>query len=110
MALLTIQTIKPGGISPSYGAASAGGDKLPLAAANTFLHIKNGSASSITVTVTTQNNQYKGLTVPDRTVTVAASGEQMLGPFDATLHADINQQASIGYSAVATVTAAAFRL
>ncbi|MEV7599865.1 hypothetical protein AB0O91_21025 [Kitasatospora sp. NPDC089797] len=110
MALLTVQTIKPGGLSPTYGAASAGGDKLPLSAANTFLHVKNGSASSITVTVTTQNNSYKGLTVPDRTVNIPASGEQMFGPFDPTLHADINQQASIGYSATTTVTVAAFRL
>ncbi|MFJ2579969.1 hypothetical protein [Kitasatospora aureofaciens] len=110
MALLSIQTIKPGGITPAYSAASAGGDKVSLSAANTFLHVKNGSASSITVTVTTQNNSYKGLTVPDRTVTVAASGEQMIGPLDAQLHADINQQASIGYSAVTSVTVAAFRL
>ena len=110
MALLTIQTIKPAGISPTYAAATAGGDKLSLSAPNTFLHVKNGGASSITVTVTTQNNSYKGLTVPDRTVTVAASGEQMLGPFDPTLHADINQQASIGYSSATSVTVAAFRL
>ncbi|PYC83452.1 hypothetical protein C7C46_08960 [Streptomyces tateyamensis] len=110
MALLPILTIKASGISPAYGAASAGGDKVSLSAPNTFLHVKNGGASSITVTVTTQNNAYKGLTVPDRIVTVAASGEQMIGPLDAALHADINQQASVAYSAVTTVTIAAFRL
>ncbi|MFI2612053.1 hypothetical protein [Kitasatospora sp. NPDC018619] len=110
MAVLTVQAIKAGGISPTYASATSGGDKVPLTAANTFLHVKNGSASSVTVTITTQNNNYKGLTVPDRTVTVAASGEQMIGPLDPALFADINQQASIGYSASASVTVAAFRL
>lgn len=110
MALLTTQTIKGSGITPTYAAASAGGDKVSLAALNTFLHIKNGGGSSITVTVTTQNADYRGLTLPDRTVTVAAAGEQMIGPLDASLQADINGQASIGYSAVTSVTVAAFRL
>lgn len=110
MSLLNIQTIKAGGITPAYTAASAGGDKVSLSAANTWLHVKNGGASSITVTVTTQSNSYKGLTVPDRTVTVPATGEQMIGPLDPALHADINVQASIGYSATTSVTIGAFRL
>lgn len=110
MALLPIQTIKAAGTAPTYGAATAGGDKVSLAAPNTWLHVKNGGASSMTVTVTTQNNAYKGLTVPDRIVTVAATGEQMIGPLDAGLHSDINGQASIAYSAVTSVTIGAFRL
>lgn len=110
MALLTIQTIKAAGIGPTYAAATGGGDKVSLSAPNTFLHVKNGGASPVTVTITTQNNSYKGLTVPDRTVTVAASGEQMIGPLDPQLHSDINVQASIGYSAVTSVTVAAFRI
>lgn len=110
MALLTIQTIKASGISPTYGAAAGGGDKVSLAAANTFIHVKNGGGSTVTVTITTQNNQVDGLTLPDRTVTVAASGEQMIGPISAGRHADVNGQASIGYSAVTSVTVAAFRL
>jgi hypothetical protein len=110
MALLSIQTIRPGGITPAYAAASATGDKVSLSAANTFLHVKNGGAASVTVTVTTQTNSYKGLTVPDRTVTVPASGEQMIGPLDPSLHADITQQAAIGYSAATSVTIGAFRI
>ncbi|NUS17090.1 MAG: hypothetical protein HOY69_37805 [Streptomyces sp.] len=110
MALLPIQTVKASGISPTFGAAAAGGDKVPLNAPNTWLHVKNGGGSTVTVTITTQNSAYKGLTIPDRTVTVAASGEQLIGPLDPTLHADINTQASIGYSAVTSVTVAAFRI
>lgn len=110
MALLPIQTIKAAGITPAYAAATAGGDKVSLSSATTWLHVKNGSASPVVVTVTTQNNAYKGLVVPDRTVTVPATGEQMVGPLDAQLHSDINGQASIGYSAVASVTVGAFRI
>lgn len=110
MALLPMQTIKPQGTGPTYTSAAAGGDKVSLAAPNTFLHVKNGGGSPVTVTVTTQAATYKGLTVADRTVIVAASGEQMIGPLDPSLHADINVQASIGYSGVTSVTVAAFRL
>lgn len=110
MALLSIQTIKAAGTGPTYVTAAAGGDKVSLAAPNTFLHIKNGGGSTVTVTVTTQNNAYKALTIPDRTVTVAAAGETMIGPLDPSLHADINVQASIGYSAVTSVTVGAFRI
>jgi hypothetical protein len=110
LALLPIQTIKAAGLTPAYLPASAGGDKVSLTAPNTWIHVKNGSAAAITVTVTTQNNAYKGLTVPDRTVSIAATSEAMIGPIDPALHSDITQQASIGYSTVGTVTVGAFRL
>ena len=110
MSLLTVQTINANGLNPTYGAASAGGDKVPLNAANTFLHVKNGSASSVTVTITTQSNQVDGLTLPDRTVTIPASGERMIGPLTQARYGDINQQASVAYSAVTTVTVGAFRI
>lgn len=110
MAVLSLQTITAAGLAPTYGSANAGGDKVSLGASNIFVHVKNGGGSSITVTVTTQANSYKGLTVPDRTVTVAAGGERMIGPIDPALHADTNNQASIGYSAVTSVTVAALRI
>ena len=110
MAVLSLQAITAAGLAASYGSASAGGDKLPLSGGNTFLHVKNGGASSVTVTITTQSNTYKGLTVPDRTVTIGASADKFIGPIDPTLHADINQQASVGYSATTSVTVAALRI
>lgn len=110
MALLGTQTITAAGLAASYTAASGGGDKMSLTAANTFLHVKNGGGSPITVTITTQANQIDGLTIPDRTVTVAASADKMIGPITQARHGDINQQASIAYSAVTTVTVAAIRI
>ena len=110
MALLPTQTITAAGLAANYAAATSGGDKVSLAATNVFLHVKNGSASSTTVTITTQSTSYKGLTVPDRTVTVPASGDKMIGPLDPALHADINQQASISYSSATSLTIAALRI
>lgn len=110
MAVLSLQTITAAGLTPSYGSAAAGGDKVSLGASNIFLHVKNGGGSPITVTLTTQANNYKGLTVPDRTVSVAASGEKMIGPIDPALHSDTNNQVAIGYSSVTSVTVAALRI
>lgn len=110
MAVLSLQAITAAGLAATYGAASAGGDKIPLGAGNIFLHVKNGGASPVTVTITTQANTYKGLTVPDRTVTVANATDKFIGPIDPALHADINQQASVGYSATTSVTVAALRI
>lgn len=110
MALLSLQAISAAGLAATYATAAAGGDKVQLGASNIFLHVKNGGASPITVTITTQSNSYKGLTVPDRTVTVANATDKFIGPIDASLHADTNQQASIGYSGVTSVTVAALRI
>ena len=110
MAVLSLQSITAAGLAATYATAAGGGDKIPLGAGNVFLHVKNGGGSSITVTITTQANTFKGLTVPDRTVTVANGTDKFIGPIDPALHADINQQASIGYSAVTSVTVAALRI
>lgn len=110
MAVLSLQTITASGLTPSYTTAAAGGDKVSLGASNIFLHVKNGGGSSITVTLTTQANNYKGLTVPDRTVTVGTAAEKMIGPIDPALHGDTNNQVNIAYSAVTSVTVAALRI
>jgi hypothetical protein len=110
MAVLSLQSITAAGLAATYSTAAGGGDKIPLGASNIFLHVKNGGASPVTVTITTQSNSYKGLTVPDRTVTIANATDKFIGPIDSSLHADINQQAAVGYSAVTSVTVAALRI
>ncbi|WP_405883669.1 hypothetical protein OG747_36805 [Streptomyces sp. NBC_01384] len=109
MALLPVQAVVAAGLTPTMASAAAGGDKVPLGSANTWIEVANGGGSSVTVTVTVQNNTYKGLTLPNRTVTVAASASAKI-PLDASLHGDNNNQASIGYSGVTSVTVGAFRI
>lgn len=110
MATLTTQTIVAAGLDPTYAAAAAGGDKV-TPGPTTFLHVINGGGSSITVTVATPGNYYANIANPDLTVTVGASGEQMI-PIPQTPFADPgdNGLAAISYSGVTTVTVAALRI
>ncbi|MFR9796139.1 hypothetical protein ACL02U_09585 [Streptomyces sp. MS06] len=110
MATLTVQAITADGLEPVYTAAAAGGDKLKPGA-NTFLHVVNGGASPITVTAATPGNYYGSVANPDLTVTVGASGEQMI-PIPVTPFADASDSglASISYSDTTSVTVAALRV
>ena len=104
MATLTVQTISRTGLEPSYAAAAAGGDEF----ANTgdeFLHIKNGDASSHTVTIETPGN-VDGLAVADRAVAVGAGEERMIGPFPTSVYNDSGDLVQLTYDAVTAVTVA----
>jgi hypothetical protein len=50
MAVLEKQKINSNGVAPTFVAASATGDQFKNDG-NTLLHVKNGSAASITVTI-----------------------------------------------------------
>jgi hypothetical protein len=106
MAVLALQSITPlGGTQVTYTAAAAGGDKVPSPGPNTLLHVKNGGASPITVTVAVPNVAFNGATVPGTAVTVANATEKFI-PITAQ-YTDVNGQANISYSAVTSVTVAA---
>lgn len=109
MATLSTQVVSLTGLAPTYGAASAGGDKV-IPDDRTFLHVKNGSASSVTVTVTATSADH-GLATSNLTVSVPASGERMIGPLYASTFAGASDGlVAVGYSATATVTVAALRI
>ena len=104
MAQLTtaILSLEAGAQATDLVAASAGGDTF-TPSDTTFLEVKNGSESSITVTVATPGN-VEGVDLAGFEFTVAASADVRVGPFRADLFAGTNGQASITYSAVTTVT------
>jgi hypothetical protein len=108
VATLAVQSIGLGGLSPSYAAASSGGDKL-RPGRTTFLHVKNSGAASATVTLATPGT-VGGLAIADRAVTVAAGGSQMI-PVPADLYADPADSglAAITYSDATDLTVGAFR-
>lgn len=108
MATLTTQNITTAGILPTYTAAAGGGDAM-IADATSFLHIKNGAGSSMTVTLVTPATVDNTLAVGDRAVTVAAGSEQMIAVPDSLYRDPTTGLASITYSAVTTVTVAAIR-
>lgn len=107
MATLAVQSIDLDGLNPSYTAAAETGDKLPPSE-HTFLHIKNGGGSSITVTLITPITA-QGLAVADPEVTIPAGQERMIRVTPQRYRNPSDGLASITYSAVTTVTVAALR-
>ncbi|MFJ4852394.1 MULTISPECIES: hypothetical protein [unclassified Streptomyces] len=109
MATLATQTVALGGLNPTYSAAAGGGDKVECGDRN-FLHVKNGAASSITVTLTSTAT-VRGQAAADVTVTVPGSGERMIGPLPADLlQNSTDGLCAIGYSSATTVTVASLRI
>lgn len=108
MALLTVQEINRLAITPSFAAAAGGGDTFPNDG-RTYLHIKNGGGSSITLTVTTQLT-VDGKALADDSITVTNGQERIVGPFPPGIYNDASNQVSLGYSGVTSVTVGVFRL
>jgi hypothetical protein len=108
MAVLTVQTIVKAGITPSYVAAAGGGDTF-VNDGETFFHVKNGDASSITVTFDAVG-KLEGFAIADLAVTVAATSEEMVGPFPRGIFNSGATGVGVSYSAVTSVTVAAIKL
>lgn len=110
MATLATQTIVPGGVAPTYAAAAGGGDNF-IPDKDVFLHVKNGSGGSITVTVTVPS-KYRGKTVTNEATAVPAGAERMIGPFPADVYADPANSGlgALGYSGVTSLTVGIFKL
>lgn len=113
MATLTRQKLLTAGLLGTYSSAAAGGDVVTNSDGKTFLHVKNGSGASINVTITAQQtstevNHYGTLTVSNVVVAVGAGAEKFIGPFPQTAYNNSSDQIAITYSAVTTVTIAAY--
>lgn len=107
MATLTTQVMALAGLNPTYVAAAAGGDKIKPGD-GVFLHVKNGDASSHTVTLVTPGD-VEGLAVADRAVAVPAGQDRMI-PVPVGLYRNpVDGLASITYDAVTSVTVAAIQ-
>lgn len=110
MATLTKQSITRAGLVPAYVAAAAGGDKF-TPDKDSCLHVKNGSAGALTVTIVTPK-EVAGHAVADTAVSVPAAGERLIGSFPAEHYAnpaDVGL-AAITYSGVTSLTLAVLTL
>lgn len=110
MAKIEEQLVTLAGVAPAYTAASGGGDTFDPDA-DTFLHVKNGSGGSITVTVVTPRSDPRtGLAEADAAVAVPAGAERMLGPFPFETFADpATGLGNITYSGVTSLTVAVLK-
>lgn len=112
MATLSVQTFGTAGAVPSYSAAAGGGDQFPNTtgpqSGDVLLHVKNGGAGSITVTITSQTTCNQGST-HNLAVAVTNGSEKLIGPFDRTRFNDASGNVQVSYSGVTSVTVAALR-
>lgn len=116
MATLTRQILDEVGITPTYAAASGGGDQTDNSDGLTFLHVKNGSVGSLDVTISEQitgttvdSGTYGKLTKANAVKSIAAGGEAFLGPFKKVAFNDTNSRIQITYSGVTSLTIAALK-
>lgn len=116
--VLTVQEIVRTGLNPTFTPADAtNGHSFDNTGENVFIHVKNGDASSHTVTVTTPNS-VDGLALADLSVSVPASGERIIGPFPNALYGtidtdptpDIDPAIFVDIDVDTSVTIAAIRL
>ncbi len=112
MALLTRQKIVEAGLTPTFSAAAGGGDTVSNTDGKTYLHVKNGGGSGITVTVTAQTvsreDPHLGtLSKANIAKAIGAGAEAIIGPLKKQAFNNASDIVSITYSGVTSVTVAA---
>ncbi|MFC5359454.1 MULTISPECIES: hypothetical protein [Azospirillum] len=116
MATLSVQDTSEVGAALTYSNAAGGGDDFVNASDRIVLHVKNGSASPINVTIAAQTvaASVPGLGIvskANQVVAVPAGGDRIIGPFPArAFNNPSTSKVSVSYSATTTVTVAAFRV
>jgi len=112
MATLTTQVVNRAGTIPTYGAATGGGDAMSCSD-DSFLHVKNGGGSAITVTlaIPAGASGYPNVAYTNTIVSVGNGSEKMIGPIKAAIYADpVTGLCTITYSAVTSVTVASVQV
>lgn len=116
MATLTRQISDQAGITPSYATPGGSGDVVDNADGKTFIVVKNGSGSPVTVTVTCQDTasyfdkNLGKITQANVTKSVAAGADAILGPFAPRTFNNASGQLAVLFSATSSVNIAAFSL
>ncbi len=107
--VLTVQEIARTGIVPAYVAGDATNDHEFVNDGKTFVHVKNGGGAPIDVVFQTPGS-VDGLAVADRTVSVGAGAEKMIGPFPTTTYNQSGGKVYLDLTVDTTVTLAAFKI
>ncbi len=109
MATLAAQAVpQNSGLTPTYNAAAAGGDRVP-AGNGVLVVVKNASTAAVTVTLVTPGTVEGDLAIADRSYSVPASTGEVWFPVGSNYRA-ADGLATINYSAVTSVTVACVRV
>lgn len=107
---LTVNQIAPSGLAAALAAANVDGHSVANDG-RTFIHVKNASGAPINVTVKASAYKVGGLALTDVVIAVpATTGERLIGPFDPTAFNQSGGEVNVDFSAVTSVTVAAYRL
>ena len=105
-----VLAIVKAGVEPAYtGSLDTANTYQTPNDGKTFIHVKNGGGSPDTVTIETVS-VIDGLALADRTVSVPAGEERMIGPFQKDIYNDGNGLLNYTHSFITSVTQAAFSL
>jgi hypothetical protein len=104
-----VAAITRDGVALTYATASGGGDKVKPGD-RVFLLVRNGGASSLTVTISGVGQTGYGVDNPDKTFTVAAGADEAFPLLPAYGDPDDGGLAAIAWSATTSVTFAALRI
>lgn len=102
MATYTTQSIDTVGTLITYTAVTAADRFLPND--DGFIHVKNGSGVTVTVTMVTPNT-VDGLAIADRSITLAAGVDRMIA-IPNFLYRSSDGLGDVTFSPITTVTAA----
>ena len=107
MATFAVELITRAGLQPTYNVAAVGGDEFVNTGAE-YLHVKNG-AVALVLTIETGRVVDGGLAVADRTVSVPATQERIIGPFPTADYNDVAGKVQLTYDDNSNVTIAVLR-
>lgn len=103
MAVLTTTVVGVAGVAPNLVAAAAGGDRCEVGK-TVFLHVKNASGGSLTVTIDSVAPSNYGVD-NDLAVAAPAGQERFIGPLPPERFASASDGlAAITYSGVTSLT------
>ncbi len=112
-----VASVPGGGVVLADTAAASGGDVVPNDRNNVFILVKNGHASATrTVTVAAQTTHrgasdgFPAMTLSNAQVTVAAQGQQIIGPFPNAFNNGSGQLALTYSDSGADITIAPFTM
>lgn len=110
---ITVQDVNKTGLSPTYAAADATNAMMFKNDGHTILHVKNGGAGAVSVTVVSIEDPYDRL--GDVVVSVPAAGERVIGVFKGFLFNQKPGSANAGkihvdFDIATTVTVAALKI
>ena len=103
MATLSVQPVIEAGVTPTYANAASGGDVAPNDG-NMFIHVRNTHGSgtrTITFTPATTSftdSDWGTVTKAAIALTVAADGDEFIGPFKPASWNNSSGQVAITYS------------